>query len=165
MECVRFIANGTPSYRQGNVYWDDTDKTLAMQTESADVTLQIGQELQVRAVNKTGAQINNGTPVYISGQSGNRATMTKSSAAVDNAAAHTIGLVTHDVSDNEEGYVTAFGLVRDIDTSSWVAGTILYLQDVAGTLGDSVGTVERDIATVIVSHATEGVVLVNIHHL
>jgi hypothetical protein len=163
-ECVRFAANGTPTYAQGNVFWDDDDKTLSLQTASSEVTLQIGQELQVRAVNKTGSDITNGTPVYISGQFGTRATMAPASAAVDNDAAHCIGVATHDVNNNEEGYITSFGLVRDVNTDTYAAGNLLLLQDVAGTLGTSAGTVEVHVCTVIVAHATEGVILVNPHH-
>jgi len=164
VECVRFAANGTPDYAQGNVYWDDDDKTLALQTDSSEVTLQIGQEVQVRVVNVSGAQINNGQPVYISGQSGSRAKIDLATAAADNDASHMVGVVTHDIDNNETGYVTAFGLVRGLDTSSYTAGNVLYLQDAAGTLGTSAGTVNRESGIVIISHATNGVILVNIHH-
>jgi hypothetical protein len=162
---IRFAAQASsPSYQQGNLYWDDDDKTLALQTDTSEVTLQIGQELQVRVVNKTGAQIDNGMPCYISGQSGSRATIAKASSAADNAASHCVGIATHDIADNETGYITAFGLVRDVATDSYSAGDLLYLQDTAGTLGTSPGTVDREIGQVVVSHATEGIMIVNIHH-
>jgi len=96
-----------------------------MDTEHDGVTLQIGQEFFIRVVNKTGVLIPNGSVVFINGAQGNRPTIALASSTSLSAASQTIGVVTHDISDNNNGYVTTNGLVRGLNTNSYVEGDIL----------------------------------------
>jgi hypothetical protein len=128
VDTIQFNASFTgTAHSEGLIYWDATDKTLLADMEAAGVKLQIGQEQYIRGVNKTGAQIDNGTVVYISGAQDNRPSMAPASAWVHEHASHTLAMATHDVPDNQEGYFTTFGLVRDLDTSAYSAGDVLWL--------------------------------------
>ena len=119
-------ALATPSHNEGTMYWDSADHTLALQSEIAGSTLQVGQENWVRIVNKTGSQLNDGQVVYISGAQGNRPTAALAVATSLNAD-KVIGVCTANIADNAEGYVTVFGLVRGFDTSGFTAGDTLYV--------------------------------------
>lgn len=151
-----------PTYSEGNVSWSSTDKTLEIQTGLAGTTLQVGQEIYVYARNNTGSQINNGQPVYINGNSAGIPT-------IDLAQAHLtekskcVGIATMDIADSSSGFITAYGLVRDVDTSTLSVGEI-YLSDTDGVLSNSVptdGSYPNSVGTVLVSDASNGIIFVN----
>jgi len=126
---IAFDTNpNVPTHLEGLVYWDDNANTLAIMTDVDGVVLQVGQETFVKVRNDTGALIENGSVVYITGATGNRVTIAKAQA---NDAAKTIilGVVTEDIAHNADGYVTTAGLVRDLDTNSFTEGDTLYLSE------------------------------------
>lgn len=124
---LQFSPGATPSvHTEGKVYWDSTDHTLCLMSEITGSILQLGQENWVRAVNKTGSVISNGSVVYLSGAQGNRPTVSLAIASSVSSDA-TIGLATNDIANNAEGYVTTFGIVRGVNTSAFTAGDTLWL--------------------------------------
>jgi len=89
--------------------------------------------LQVR--NSSGATMTKGTVVYVNGATGQLPTIAKALATSDATSAQTQGLVTADIANNANGYVTIIGLVTDIDTSAYSDGEQLYLSGTtAGTM-------------------------------
>ena len=85
--------------------------------------------------NTTGATLTKGTAVYISGSTGQNSTVSKALATGDATSAQTLGLITSDLANNSNGYVTVIGLVSNIDTSAYTDGQQLYLSPTtAGTL-------------------------------
>jgi hypothetical protein len=117
-----------PAPAEGLMYWNSDDGTLNLGMPGGEVNLQIGQEINKRVRNETGSTILNGTPVYISGVSGNKLLITP--AAADYAtgiAFRTYAVATEDIEHNSDGYVTKVGSVRDVDLSTFVAGQPLYL--------------------------------------
>ena len=90
------------------------------QTSPASVLVE-----QVR--NTTGATLTKGTAVYISGATGQLPTVSKALATSDATSAQTLGLITSDLANNSNGYVTIIGLVDDLDTSAYTDGVQLYL--------------------------------------
>ena len=116
-----------PLYQEGRLFYDNVDNTLSLYVDNPEVTLNIGQELWVLGVNKTGSVIPNATVVYLSGAQGNRPKMWPALADSDLGSADTIGLTTHEVAINAEGYITTEGIVSNINTSSFVEGQVLYL--------------------------------------
>lgn len=118
--------SAAPAYKEGQIYWDTTDKTLAIQAGISDTTLQVGQEQYLRVRNNTGAIIQNGSVVYITGRIGNRPTI---GLAVANSSttAKVVGMVTEDIAINDDGFVTTSGLVRGINASAYTANQTLYL--------------------------------------
>lgn len=125
----------------GTMSWNATDGTADLKMGGGNVTLQVGQEELVRVVNKTGANLleANYQAVRISGAQGNRLKVDLAKADNDANSADTIGIVTETINNNAEGFVTAVGLVRNIDTTGdlqeeeWADGDMLYLS--AATAG------------------------------
>ena len=109
-----------------------TDETLNVKL-NANVTMQLGQEEFIHAVNKTGVTITNGQVVYLMGASGNTPQIALADNTVKAKAHNTIGVATEAFGNNELGFVTVRGLVRGLDTSAFAEGDILYLST-AGTL-------------------------------
>lgn len=149
---------------QGVLSWNETDKTLDLNLGSS-VKLQIGQEMFMRVVNKTGSILTNGSVVYISGAQGNRPTAAKAVNTNSTHCSKVIGMVTADIAINQEGYVTTNGLVRDLNTNALSEGDLLYLSDVAGeytTTVPAVGKARVIIGTVTKSHINDGWILIRI---
>ena len=120
----------------GALRWNSDEKTLDLQL-NADVTLQIGQE-QVFYGKATEA-ISNGDAVMFAGAQGDHLLFRKADQTVANFKdAWVIGVATQSLATNDFGFVTVEGKVRDLNTSAWPEGTLLYLSpDQAGVLIDS----------------------------
>jgi len=159
------LSNGF-THIEGQMYYDTDEKAVTIHTEIEGVSLQIGQESYVRVRNTTGGTINNGTPVYVSGASGNKPLIAKGQAD-DVATSEIMGVTTHNIGNNADGYVTTQGIVRDVDTSSFTAGDVLYLSpSVAGGITKTKPTAPDSIERIgwaLNIHATQGTILVGIH--
>ena len=92
-----------PDHSTGIITWNDADKTLDLHTDVPDVKLQIGQEMFIRVINKSGVTLTNGQVVYVSGAQAKRPIGTLASATITKEAHSTIGMVTSDILDNQEG--------------------------------------------------------------
>lgn len=151
------------SVAEGEIAWNATDKTFNLGMANG-VTLQVGQEFHVYAFNNSGATILNGKAVYITGSSGSQATIAYADA--DNSLSHrSVGLATQDIPNNSSGYITFIGLVRNIDTSAWAPGTLLYISQTPGDLTaiqPAAPAHTTVVGGVIVQHATTGSIYVNI---
>lgn len=119
----------------GRLVWNDTDGTLDLGLKGNNVTLQIGQEEVVRVVNKTGTNLTEAgyQAVRLDGAQGNRLKVALAKGDADGNSLDTLGLVTENIANNQEGFVTVSGLVRGINTTgnlqgeSWADGDALYL--------------------------------------
>lgn len=156
---IDFDLTYTGDSAEGRLKWNADDGTLEVGMPGGSVNLQIGQETLIRAINNQGAQINNGDIVRISGGTGNFPDIQladKSSIAT----AGSIGFATENILDGQKGYVTNFGLVRDVNTSGMAAGSLLWLGD-DGAYTTTVPTapdIKVVVGVVIREHATEGIV-------
>lgn len=156
----------TASTVQGTVYWDNQDETLSVVMAGGNVKQQIGQEIYIKAVNKTGVQINNGSLVYINGAQGNRPIIELANANNYSNSQKVIGMATENIGIDAYGYVTTFGLVRDLNTNSYADGDSLYLSTNSGgysTAPPTEGLAKIKIGIVLKSHVTDGWILVNIN--
>lgn len=145
----------------GIVSWNEDEGTLDVQ-QPGGVTLQVGQELQIHVVNKSGVAIPNGGVVYLTGAQGNRPTVALAEADVL-AHSHVVAVATQAIANNAEGYVTRLGLVRELNTSAWAEGAELFLSDTAGALTTTAPTSRTvRVGYVVRSHATVGSILVAI---
>ena len=119
----------------GSMLWNDSDGTLDLKLKGGNVTLQIGQEQVTRVVNKTDANLleSEYKVVYISGAQGNRLKCALALANNDALSNATLGLVTENITLNQEGFITSNGLIRGVNTTgslqgeTWIDGDILYL--------------------------------------
>ena len=67
--------------------------------------------------------------VRINGAHGDRPTIVPVIADVNYGAESTVGVTTHNIGINEEGYVTTEGSVSDVNTSGFYLGAPLFLSD------------------------------------
>lgn len=132
----------------GVMRWNDTDGTVDIGLKGGNVTLQTGQEMLIRAVNKSGGDLLEANYQAVrlrlvseGGAAGQRLAVKLALADSDINSATTIGLVTETINNNQEGFITTIGVVREINTTgslqgeTWVDGDILYLSPtVAGQL-------------------------------
>lgn len=150
----------------GKIVWNDTDGCPEVMLKGGNSTLQIGQETVLRCVNKSGSTVLNGTVVYISGVQGNRPTIAFAQANADITSNNTIGVVTENIENNNEGFVTLHGLVRDLNTSAWPEGTTLFLSPtVAGGITSTHPHAPNHtvrLGWVVRQHAVNGSILVNV---
>jgi hypothetical protein len=157
----------TTSSAIGTLSWNDTDDTLNL-IQPNGTTLQIGQEAQIKIVNKTGGTIGNGQVVYITGAQGNRITVGLAQAN-SITTSQAIAVATNSIANNAEGFVTQLGLVRDLDTLAYAEGSVVYLSETtAGGWRSSAPTPQSRtvrIGYVVRSHATEGSIFVAIQHV
>ena len=118
----------------GMLAWNDTDGTLEFQLKGGEVTLQIGQEQNVRVRNNTANNMTDGQVVYSTGSIGTFQTVSLASANSEALSSVTLGVVTEPIAKNTEGFVTTFGLVRNLNTSSLTEGSIVWLGTTPGTM-------------------------------
>jgi hypothetical protein len=132
---IDFAQTGPHTNTPGRLTWNEADGTLDLHLKGGNVTLQVGQEEVVRVVNKSGTNLIDGQVVYISGAQGNRVKVDLAVANGSSTLARTvIGLVTEPILNNQEGFVTISGLVRNLDTSAFTDGDVLYLSTTPGAI-------------------------------
>jgi len=160
----------------GSMYYNDTDGTLDLILKGGNVKLQIGQESVVRVVNKTSTNIDlleaNYQAVRVTGAQGQRLKVDLAQATNDLLSAETIGLVTETITNNQEGFITTSGLVRNINTTgslqseTWLDGDVLYLSPtVAGRITKVKPQAPNHlviIGYVIYAHVTQGTIFVKV---
>jgi hypothetical protein len=136
--------------------WNATDFTLDMPLNG--VTVQLGQETVARILNNTGSTLLNGKVVRVTGASGQRLTAALADNSSDITSATILGIMTQDVLNNQQGFATLAGLVRDLDTSSFAEGDVLYLGS-SGAVTNVKPLTPLHLVTVgycVRSHATQG---------
>jgi len=161
------IAN-KPSYSEGRLFYDKAFGALAFYNDESEITLQIGQEEYIRVYNDTGSTISNGTPVYLTGESGATPTVAVARADGTFAQSQAAGIATHDIEDSSVGYITTRGLIADVDTSHLTVG-----QPVHVAIGASGGTqtdsptypyYPTEVGICLISSALGGCIYVSVYH-
>lgn len=113
----------------GTLTWNAYDRTLNLHHQNG-VRQQIGQEQYFPPVkNLTGSTITNGTVCMFAGaESDNNSRLLIAPMIADGTypSLYIMGVATEDIADGEEGFVTSFGYVNDLDTTAWNKGDILY---------------------------------------
>ena len=156
---VPFLPVAAPAHSEGLVFYDSTDKSLTYYNDEADVSMNIGRELWVRVRNDSGSPILNGKVAYINDAVGQLPTIRL--ARADSAVtSRVIGIATHDIGNNEFGYVTTSGEVKGLATNAYQDGDLLFLSAV--TAGEMTTTAPLapnrviQVATVLHAHPTQG---------
>jgi hypothetical protein len=132
---VVFDQSPTGAAGVGVLRWNNTDGTLDLGLKGANVTLQIGQELVIRVVNGTGAELleSQYRAVKVIGAQGQRLRVGLAQANSNVNSATTIGLVTETIANNQEGFITTEGTINKVNTTgslqgeTWSDGDVLYL--------------------------------------
>ncbi|MFA6325439.1 MAG: hypothetical protein WCX46_04405, partial [Candidatus Paceibacterota bacterium] len=126
---VDFTSTSNPTYSEGRLFYDDEVKSLAYYNNSADVTVNIGQENLIRVHNNSGSNILNGQVVQVNGSINGSINLPTVGLAIANDfdLAHVSGVATQDIDDGESGFITNFGIIHDVNTSSFAEGSDIYL--------------------------------------
>ena len=161
----------------GLVAWDNDTGTLNIGMGlSDDVVQQVGLETFYIVRNGTGSTLEDGTLVMASGTIGNsgRIVVTPVSNSSSLLPHRVMGIVTHDILPGDDGYVTNFGLVREIPTNgasvgeTWGDGDILFAHP---TQAGKLTKVEPRqpyrkiiVALVVKAHHSNGTLMVRVSH-
>jgi len=148
----------------GTLSYNSDEETLNLIQNGA--VLQLGQEIHYHVKNQTGITIANGTPVMASGTLGasGRILVAPMDGTDPNNAIYFLGIATEDIANGDDGKVTHFGKIRDVDTSGYLEGDVLWISPT--TVGAFVTTeptldkIGMPIAYVINSHANNGTIFV-----
>lgn len=178
IDYINFNVNPTiPSATGGTLYFDYNENALSYKpiTNQNDVTVNIGQESLIRIYNQTGVQINNGQVLHITGATGGIPTVALANASklgltFTDSLAQSSGVATHNIPDGEYGFMANFGIVRDLDTSTFTVGQELFLSDtIDGGITDDPNSIAYTsrISTIgwcLTSDATTGKIYVKIEN-
>jgi hypothetical protein len=154
-----FTPTTAPSYSEGRVWYDSTEKALAFYNDSSTIAVHVSQDLIFKVINNTGSTIPNGSPVYITGTSSGQTYPNVALARADVAAtASVIGLTNGAIANGAFGYVSSQGTIDNVNTSTFTVGQVLYLSPYsAGQLMNTIPptgiTVQVGVATYIDSSA------------
>lgn len=159
-----FITTDSHTPDTGSLSWNVTDATLDLGMEY-NVIQQIGQETYARVGNTTGVTIPNGTVVGFAGATPNALLVAPYLADGSQPSLYILGVMTHDLPDSgEKGYCTTWGFVRDLDTSAFSPGDILYASPTTAGAFTKIKPTAPDnvipVAACVVSNATTGVIFV-----
>lgn len=126
-----------PPHSKGLLFWDKDDHSLAYYNDENDVTLNIGREQLTRVYNRNAYTITDGQIVYIDGANTSWPTVSLARANSNVASQSILGMVTANIEPGTYGYVCVVGTVHGLNTSQYLAGTVLYLSaDTAGAFTD-----------------------------
>jgi len=157
---IDFSPNGPQEMKARRAKWSSGSGTVNLSLTDDNI-LQLGQKSQYRVENNSGALIERGKVVGINGANSNGyfgISLYTPGSAVDHSN-ELLGIVADDIANGEMGYVTKFGIVFGVDTSSWTAGTALYATT-SGLLTNTrptAPTLKVIVAYVSVQDATDGI--------
>lgn len=157
---------------EGQIAWDAVDDTLFVGMNAGGVRQRVGFQTFYRI--KASGAITKGQVVMAVGSVGNSGVILGSVAAGlgVNDGQYIMGIAAQSLSNNEFGYVTAFGLVEGIQTDganygeTWADGTILWYDPTAsGALSDTAPTAPNPkvlMAIVINANPANGSIFVRV---
>ena len=144
VDYINFNTSPTvPSPTGGTLFFDSNENALSYKpiTGNNDVTVNIGQESLIKIYNDLGYQINNGQALHITGATASSPTVSLAiGTGGDSVQFQISGIATHDIPDSSYGFMTTFGVVRDLNLTGFTVGEQIYLsQTVPGGLASYSG--------------------------
>ena len=140
---ITFDQSPTGTAGVGVMRWNNTDGTVNLGLKGGQSTLKIGQETVARVVNGTGSNLllSQYKVVKVTSAQGQRLQVNLAQANNDNNSVDTIGIVSENINNNQEGYIKILGQIEEINTTgslqseTWADGDVLYLSTtVAGAI-------------------------------
>lgn len=125
---IAFDKEQTDTLLEGEIAWSTEDGTINLGLNGGDTKLKIGLEEFYYVRNGTASQINKGTVVRFDGALGASGRLKAAPFLADGTynSHYVIGVAAEDIPADTDGYVTAFGKVRGVNTSGYTDGDILY---------------------------------------
>jgi len=148
-----------PSHVEGQEYYDAVHGTKKIQGGIEGVEVAVGHSLHMHVENNSGGLIEKGMAVRQVGVVDGKVQVEKALADTF-AHARILGIVSEDIEDGNEGAVTTFGEISDLDTSTLPVGVPMYLSDtVAGTYTSTAPDIISRVGGVIVSDASGALIV------
>jgi hypothetical protein len=123
-----WTASAAPSYTEGRLWYDSTQKALTYNSDISGNSLHIGQETQLKVRNGTGSTIAKGAPVYITSTSSGQTFPNVALAKADTlTTGNCIGLANEAIASGADGYVVINGILNGVNTGTFTVGDILYV--------------------------------------
>jgi hypothetical protein len=134
---IDFKSNGVPTAISGRTYYDTTENALSYfpNTPNMDVTINLGQEGVIQVYNNTGSLIPNGAACEVHGDGATngvptiRLAIASATTVLNDTRYQVSGIATHDIANGETGFITKFGIVRDLTITGITEGTDIWLSD------------------------------------
>ena len=154
-----YVPGTAPAHQEGRLFYDSDDEALCYYNELTQMKVDIGKEMFVKVYNGSGTAIPNGTVVRVIGVF-NEVPSVAPALADTYGNASILGVSTTDIANGGYGGVTTNGLVRDIDLSSYLGGTLLWLSDtVPGGLTDDPPDIPSFVG-IVINNTNQGNLLV-----
>jgi hypothetical protein len=118
--------------------------------------------------NETGAQLNKGTVVYVTGASSNKALVSKAKADSEATSSKTFGILAENIPHNQNGLCVTSGLITKLNTNAYTNGTPIWLS--ATTAGEFTSTKPTQpnhavfLGWVTYQHVNQGAIELNIQN-
>ena len=146
--------------RTGDMFWDTDNHCPSFVLEGSDTIWQGPMEDLLYGQNDSEIAHGNGLVGYISGSQGQRPTIDISRADDRAKSLAVVFAIETEIAQNNSGYYTSRGFVRNVNTNGMAQGARLWLQPTGGygTAKPSVGANVRNVTLghVVRSHATTG---------
>ena len=163
-EAVTFDTAAAVDVGQAQLAWNDDEQTLDL-GKGGGVVLQVGSEQLMLCRNSTASTIPNGTAVRFAGTLGNSGRLLVAPMLADGSLPGYVffGVTTAAIASGQDGFVTTFGKVRQVNTLAFEEGDILWCDP--ATPGGFTATepaapnLKLPVAAVI-SKATNGILMV-----
>ena len=122
-----FVTTDTHTPAEGTLSWNSDDGTADIGMEFG-VIQQVGLDTYARVENMTGSTISKGSVVGFVGVGTNNALrVAKFTADGSSNSLYMLGVVCHDLPDSGEvGYCQVWGHLRNVNTSAFSVGDVLY---------------------------------------
>ena len=148
----------------GRIFYDTLENGLTFYNDIVGSSMQMGREMWARVVNLDYDTLHNGTVVTIDTLIEARAVAKKLIANGSYSFNLSLGVVTNDILQGNEGEVTTYGVAGDLNTSMWEERDILYVSPTdSGELTNIRPTYPKapmPVAAVVFKHATQGAIYV-----
>ncbi len=127
LEAVTFDQDAAVSVEAGQLAWNADEQTLDL-GKGGGVVLQLGSEQLMLCRNNTASEISNGTAVRFAGTIGNSGRLLVAPMVADGTYPGYVffGVTTEAIAAGEDGFVTTFGKVRQVNTLAFEEGDILW---------------------------------------
>jgi hypothetical protein len=171
LESLSFNTSATAAVGIGKLVWDSTNKTLDLGIGSGSVNALLGVDSHVLGRNTSASSITRGQVVLVNGASAGNLTLALALGNSDPNTANTIGLAAENIphtGPSTSGMVITSGLLRNLNTSTFAAGDLLFISaTTAGALTNVRPAAPNHavrVGYVVNAHSSNGIIYVAVNN-